>query len=115
MFVSYCFDQCGLIPSVLPNKYASCGTEVTMLRNSGRFRERNSGYVPKPGDIIFFRGTTTPSSHTGIVTGSDGNKVYTIEGNSGQGGWRNSKVVESSYSLTSTYVLRIYGIIGGIF
>lgn len=57
--------------------------------NADKFKDRGPRYIPKPGDIIFFDWEAdwlAPGddvSHIGIVTGSDGNKVYTIEGNTG--------------------------------
>lgn len=108
MFVSYCYDKCGLIPSVLPKSYLGCSDEVRFLRNKGLFRERTSKYIPKAGDIIFFKGTTDISGHTGIVTNCDGIKVYTVEGNAGDsttGDWRGRKVTTKEYSLTSTRIV----------
>lgn len=32
-FVSYCFDKCGLIPSVLPNWFTGCTTQTNYLRS----------------------------------------------------------------------------------
>ena len=40
------------------------------------------GYVPSPGDIIFFDYDHNGSAnHVGIVESCDGSTVYTIEGN----------------------------------
>lgn len=110
MFVSYCYDQCGLIPSVLPNKYAGCGSQVKILRNLGKFRERSSGYIPKAGDILFEVGDPGYTSrHTAIVTGCDGTYVYTVGGNQGSSStspyWKGSHVTESRYLLTSKEIL----------
>ena len=121
MFVSYCFDKCGLIPDVLPSSYKGCSAEVKNLRNAGLFRERSSGYMPKAGDIVFFKsvGSSYISTHTGIVTDCDGIKVYTVEGNTngsdeshrpaGVSYWQTSKVATHSYNLTSAYIVRLYG------
>lgn len=39
---------------------------------------------PRPGDVIFFDWEGDGSSdHVGIVIGTDGQRVYTVEGNSG--------------------------------
>lgn len=108
MFVSYCYEKCGLIPSVLPSSYLKCSDEVRSLRSKGLFRERSSGYIPKAGDIIFFVGTTDISGHTGIVTDCDGINVYTVEGNAGPtptGDWRGRKVTQKSYSLSSARIV----------
>lgn len=104
MFVSYCYDKCGLIPSVLPSSFMGCSNEVRSLRSIGKFRERSSGYIPKAGDIIFYVGDTDISGHTGIVIDCDGISVYTVEGNAGSsttGDWRGRKVTRQSCSLTS--------------
>lgn len=71
----------------------------------GKLRDLEQGeqYIPKSGDIIFFRWDWDGSygySHTGIVKDCDGVKVYTIEGNTGGGGWTNSTVSEGEYLLT---------------
>lgn len=112
MFVSYCFNECGMIPDVLPNPFADCG-EIYRLYQKGDSRAKIVGdmgvfagvpkdeYVPNPGDIIFFNwGNASQASHTGIVKYCDGTNVYTIEGNSG-GQWNTSKVVEEYYPINS--------------
>lgn len=106
IFVSYCFENCKLIPDVLPSKYFGCSDEVRALRAAGKFREARSGYVPKPGDIIFFVDTGGDlSGHTGIVSNCDGVKVYTIEGNTANKNWRQSLVTEKDYALNSYRIL----------
>lgn len=107
MFVSYCYDKCGLIPNVFPRKYAGCGDGVRAAQNIGKFRERSSGYIPKAGDIFFLKATKPGalSRHTGIVTGCDGTYVYTIEGNAGNYDWSRNKVEKGRYPLTSNDLL----------
>ncbi len=114
MFVSYCFDECGLIPSVLPKPYFSCTNGgIPMAKEAGRFRNKIAGddYIPKPGDIIFFtKNGGATSHHTGIVTDCDGVNVYTIEGNTGNSStspyWKGSKVETDDYNLSAA---NIYG------
>lgn len=113
MFVSFCFDNSGLIPNVLPSKYASCSAEVRSLREIGKFREASSGYIPKAGDIIFYKGNGVLSGHTGIVAQCDGVNVYTIEGNTGSSSttpyWKGSRVeAKDPLSLSSSRILRIF-------
>lgn len=107
MFVSYCYNECGLIPDVLYQPYASCAM-ARWLRDRGELIE-DSGYVPQPGDIIFFSNDGWTSYHTGIVTSSDGTNVYTVEGNSGPSSsstyWAGSSVLEHQYSLTYSNIL----------
>ena len=96
MFVSYCYNECGLIPSVIPDAFCGCTDEVEMAQKAGIFIDsfENPEYVPEPGDIIFFtKDNRVHSYHTGIVYKSDGTKVSTVEGNTeGTAGWTTSKV-----------------------
>lgn len=111
MFVSYCYKQCGLIPEVLKETYLGCTAEVNILKSRNEFIDASTGYVPKPGDIIFFKGYQNGvivSPHTGIVTSSDGIKVYTVEGNTGLSTasqyWAGSKVLEKDYFINDNYI-----------
>ncbi len=113
MFVSYCFDNCGLIPTPLTAPYINCTNGVNLARSAGRFRDVKHGdtYSPKAGDIIFYtKNGGATSYHTGIVIENDGVKVYTIEGNtgysSGATNWSNSWVSKVSNSLSFA---NIYG------
>ena len=57
MFVSYCFDQMGLIPSVLKESYVGCSNEYRNLKSRNEWEYGNfygGNYTPSPGDIIFF-------------------------------------------------------------
>lgn len=81
MFVSWCASQASILYSVVP-RYCYCPYGVNDYEAVGRFRERWSGYIPKRGDVIFFQKNGL-SCHTGIVTGVNGNTVYTVEGNTG--------------------------------
>src|SRR5699024_6205124 len=101
MFVSYCYDNCGLIPNVLKEAYIGCTSEVNNLKDRNEFIDASTGYITKPGNIIFFKKYQNGeiiSYHTGIVTSSDGIKVYTVEGNTGTSSysgndyWKGSKV-----------------------
>lgn len=99
-FVSWCANQCGYIDSGVIFKHAGCTAGVAEWRRRGLFQEAGSGYVPKAGDIIYFDyndpqygKSYTDSDHVGIVQSSDGQYVYTIEGNSGDA------VRQNTYSL----------------
>ena len=125
MFVSYCFNECGLIPDILPTPYAGCGL-IYDLYNQGNSRVKIVGnrgvfagvpkdnYTPSPGDIIFFNwGNANVASHTGIVVSCDGTNVYTIEGNTGNGSSYTSRVVsQSNYSLNSPVIVGYISING---
>lgn len=110
MFVSYCFDNCGLVPDVLPRTYLGCGDGYRAFGEKGKAR-RSGTYTPKAGDVIFFSNDNGATCyHTGIVTGCDGNTVYTVEGNTGTSNsspyWAGSSVQEVEYSINDA---RIWG------
>ncbi len=71
--------------------YKGCVTGVEWFVAQGRFRSRQSGYIPKPGDIIFYEWNPQNDNteyddgadHTGIVEYVENGRVNTIEGNSG--------------------------------
>ncbi len=104
MFVSWCANQAG-IPSTVITKHASCDLGMQWFQNKGVWQWSpacGGSYVPKRGDIIYFRTNTaqvTDSTHVGIVYNSDSSKVYTIEGNA------SNKCQTKSYSLSSAYIL----------
>ena len=102
-FVSWCANESGLIEEGLVPKFSYCPTGVQWFKDAGRWKDR--GYVPQPGDIIFFdwQGDGV-SDHVGIVESSDGSAVYTIEGNSGDACER------SKYDINSLSVLG-YGLL----
>lgn len=110
-FVSYCLDQCDMIPNVYPRFFAGCTTETNRLKSDGMFEPAGS-YEPSAGDIIFFTNDHASSYHVGIVTNFDGNTVYTVEGNTGVSTypngayWSGSLVEEHQYDINSS---NIYG------
>lgn len=115
MFVSYCYDNCGLIPDVLNEVYFGCTTEVRNLKSRGEFIDKSTGYIPESGDIIFFTDNNGITSyHTGIVTSCDGSRVYTVEGNTGYSegatNWSNSWVATASYSINSSLIYGYFSI-----
>lgn len=90
-FVFWCFNKAGsqnnvkLYGSIIPNG-GNCNSMISWFSDKGRYHTRSSGYSPKAGDLVFFDWSGNGSSqHVGIVTGTSGSTVYTIEGNcSGQ-------------------------------
>ncbi len=72
---------------------AACYFSMGYYKAAGRFYSQ-----PQPGDQIFF-GTPGNVRHTGIVEDMDGERVYTIEGNT------NGGVCQKSYSLTEDTIL----------
>lgn len=73
-------------------------------------------HTPQPGDIAIIhtdKGANRPINHVGIVTGSNGNKVYTVEGNINytdkKTGKSVSRVVAETYTGGSRKGARILG------
>lgn len=78
-FVSWVLNQAGYSEP----KFAACQSQgIPYFSSKGRWANR--GYKDiAPGDVIFFDWEGDGSSdHVGIVIGTDGNRVYTVEGNS---------------------------------
>ena len=81
MFVSFCAYQAGVMDSLVP-KYSWCPSGMTWYKNRQKYHKRNSGYIPKIGDVIFFYNNELGRvAHTGIVVDGDEDVVVTIEGN----------------------------------
>ncbi len=84
-FVSWCANQCGYIDSGVIPKFAGCSYAVDWFAEREQWQERT--YTPSPGDIIFFdwrdNGVTNTADHVGIVEKVVDDRVYTVEGNSG--------------------------------
>lgn len=108
MFVSWCAEQAGVSNDII-KKYASCSAEVAWFKSIGRWYDSDyygGDYTPKKGDVIFYRnsGSSSVSTHTGLVLGINGNYLNVIEGNA-----TNGKVCEftsnSSRMLNSSYVI----------
>lgn len=79
-YVSWVLSQAGYTQP----KFAACQNQgIPYFSSKGQWASR--GYLDiAPGDIIFFDWQGDGhSDHVGIVIGTDGNRVYTIEGNSG--------------------------------
>ena len=95
-YVSWVLNQAGYSEP----KFASCQSQgVPYFSGKGQWASR--GYADiAPGDVIFFdwQGDGR-SDHVGIVIGTDGSKVYTVEGNSGDA----CKVRE--YDLNSSVIM----------
>lgn len=96
-FVSWAADQLGLIEANVIPKFAGCQDGIDWFKAMGEWQEK--GYIPNPGDIIFFDWEVDDSvSHVGIVEKVEGGKIYTIEGNSGD------DVKRQKYSIDSKYI-----------
>ena len=86
-FVFWCFNEAGndngvkLLGTSIPNG-GNCNSMISWFSNKDRYYKRSSGYTPKAGDLVFFDWSGNGSSqHVGIVTGTSGSTVYTVEGN----------------------------------
>ena len=90
-FVSWCYGQMGLTEP----RFAACQSQgIPWFQSHGQWGGRDYANIA-PGDAIFFDWDLDGSAdHVGIVVGTDGSKVYTVEGNSGDA----CKI--KSYSLT---------------
>lgn len=79
-FVSWCYGQMGLSEP----RFAACQSQgIPWFQSHGQWGERDYANIA-PGDAIFFDWDLDGSAdHVGIVIGTDGSRVYTVEGNSG--------------------------------
>ena len=124
MFVSYCAYKAGLISKTA--SYESFGNGhfprtanqrelATQFAKRGQLRLRSTGYKPQKGDIIFFSYNSDKSnyqsySHVGIVVGTSGDEVITVEGNTGTYNKYTSYVKKKTYALDNSRIAS-YGII----
>ena len=90
-FVSWCYGQMGLSEP----RFAACQSQgIPWFQSHGQWGGRDYANIA-PGDAIFFDWDLDGSAdHVGIVVCTDGSRVYTVEGNSGDA----CKI--KSYSLT---------------
>ena len=90
-YVSWCYGQMGLSEP----RFAACQSQgIPWFQSHGQWGGRDYANIA-PGDAIFFDWDLDGSAdHVGIVVGTDGSRVYTVEGNSGDA----CKI--KSYSLT---------------
>lgn len=79
-FVSWCYGRMGLSEP----RFAGCQTQgVPWFQSHGQWGGRGYANIA-PGDAIFFDWDRDGvADHVGIVVGTDGSRVYTVEGNSG--------------------------------
>ena len=79
-FVSWCYGQMGLSEP----RFAACQSQgIPWFQSHGQWGARGYENIA-PGDSIFFDWDLDGSAdHVGIVIGTDGSRVYTVEGNSG--------------------------------
>lgn len=107
IFVTWCKAMAGIDKSIIPH-FASCDLGKEWFEKRGLYKKSRAyggDYTPKRGDIVFFSScyNEKDSTHVGIVTGTSGNAVSTIEGNT------SDKVARRSYSVASKYIIG-YGV-----
>ena len=79
-FVSWCYNQAGKSEP----RFAACQSQgIPWFQSRGQWGARGYENIA-PGDAIFFDWDLDGSAdHVGLVIGTDGSRVYTVEGNSG--------------------------------
>ena len=79
-FVSWCYNQAGKSEP----RFAGCQSQgIPWFQSHGQWGDRSYANIA-PGDAIFFDWDLDGSAdHVGLVIGTDGQRVYTVEGNSG--------------------------------
>lgn len=85
-FTSWAGKAAG-IPADILYRSGSCTDTMNHYKGKGLFKS-SSNYSGNPGDLVFFNWGKRPKSqseHIGIVTGSSGDNLYTIEGNTSNG------------------------------
>lgn len=94
-FVSWCYNKAGKSEP----RFAGCQSQgVPWFTSRGQWGARGYKNIA-PGDAIFFDWDGDGGAdHVGIVIGTDGSRVYTVEGNSGDA----CKI--KSYDLNSGYI-----------
>lgn len=94
-FVSWCYHKAGKSEP----RFAGCQSQgVPWFTSHGQWGNRGYKNIA-PGDAIFFDWDGDGGAdHVGIVIGTDGSRVYTVEGNSGDA----CKI--KSYDLNSGYI-----------
>jgi hypothetical protein len=111
--VNWCLRQAG-VPEDLTggDSFISCWKWRKACMEMGIYKEKDA-YFPEMGDLIFFKDYNDPTIHTdashiGLVLFSDGEIVYTVEGNTSNrhdfdaGG---DNVAVKHYPLDSKYIV----------
>lgn len=113
-FVTWVFQQACNNDKAMMNAVLHGATSAMCSSNADAFKRANKfvgrgGAEPKAGWVIFFNTGRGTCKHTGIVAGTSGNTVYTIEGNTSAGKGvidNGGGVASKSYDMSNS---RIYG------
>ena len=101
-FVSFCLRRAGVSASVAPS-HVNCTTWLNLFKkgSSNYSYYARGSYKPLMGDIVFYRSASTSraSDHVGLVIGTEGDRLFAIEGNTSNG------VYIKSYKLSDTYIV----------
>lgn len=83
LFTDEAFIECFGLETGAAMTYQRLGAGSAACRQSAQFFKDNGAFVqtPEPGDVIFFY-VGGAINHQGIVTGVDGSRISTVEGNS---------------------------------
>jgi len=100
-FVSWCANECGYIKAGILPSFAACQSQgIPWFKALDLWQDNGSGYIPKPGDIIFFDWEVDgESDHVGIVEYVEDGYVHTIEGNT------SNSVARRKYALDSSVIV----------
>ena len=112
-FANWCLRQAGVDEAQSGgDSFISCWKWRKACIEAGIYHEKE-GYAPKQGDVIFFidindKTIEVATSHVGLVVYSDGERVYTVEGNSSANvefEAAGDNVATKSYPLDSPYIV----------
>lgn len=83
LFTDEAFIDCFGLETGAAMTYQRLGAGSAACRQSAQFFKDNGAFVqiPEPGDVVFFY-YGGAINHQGIVTGVDGSRISTVEGNS---------------------------------
>ncbi len=107
-FVNWCLRQARVDEKLTGGMYVSCASWRNWFINEGAkygasYHARTDDYIPKKGDLIFYKSLTATHSratdHIGIVLGCEDGVVYAIEGNG------DNRVALHEYSLSNRYIV----------
>ena len=121
-FVNWCVRQAGVSKEASADAEVSCSRWMDSCKEAEIYNKK-TGYTPKSADIVFFKDKESylTTTHMGLVLYSDGENVYTIEGNTSNGSEFSSNgnyVALKSYPLKSSYIVGYaspkYNIVDGV-